>query len=277
MHTSAIRKMATRILLLPCLFLISCSDSGAPKEGTPAYFWAAAKETFAAGDYVKTVEHLEKLTANENEFTARARPWLLILTSGITRGYMDVADSFDAGARSNKTNPTPLRRSTNTYRAEANRMALAFVQVFDQFAKGKDDPVPVALPFPTGGAAPVAQLAKAASGTMLLTGELEPAVKHAIERGVLLAACAASGAPDDPAKTQELLKPGTLQVPRAAFMTAMATTLFDQSKLYGPRQIDNPERVRIFCTRALDALKTVPETKQTKELNSKISKSLKAT
>jgi hypothetical protein len=277
MHTSAIRTMASWILLLACLFLISCSDSGAPKEGTPAYFWAAAKETFASSDYVKTVEHLEKLTATENEFTARARPWLLVMTSGVTRGYMDLADSFDAGAHASKTNPTAFRRGTNAYRAEANRTALEFVQVFDQFAKGKDDPVPVALPFPTGSAAPVAQLSKAAAGTMLAPGEIEPAVKNAIKRGVLLAACAAAGAPEDPARTQELLKPGTLQVPRAAFMTALATTLFEQSKLYGPRQIGNPDRVKIFCTRALDALKTVPETKQTKELSTKITKSLKTT
>ena len=275
MHT-AIRTMATGTLVFAC-FLISCSDSGAPKEGTPAYYWSAAKETFAASDYVKTVEHLEKLTANENEFTTRARPWLLIMTSGITRGYMDLAESFDAGARANKTNPTPFRRTTNAYRAEANRSALSFVQAFDQFVKSKDDQIPVALPFPTGGAAPVSQLSKAAAGTMLLPAELEPAAKRAIERGVLLAACAAAGAPDDPAKTQELLKPGTLQVPRAAFMTAMANTLFEESKLYGPRQIDNPERVKIFCTRALDALKTVPETKKTKELSSKITKSLKST
>lgn len=277
MHTSAIRTMATGILLFACLFLISCSDSGAPKEGTPAYYWAAANETFAASDYVKTVDHLEKLTASENEFTARARPWLLVMTSGTTRGYMDLAESFDAGAHTNKTNPTAFRRSTNDYRAEANRTALAFVQAFDQFVKGKDDPVPVALPFPTGSAAPVAQLGKAAAGTMLAPGELEPAMKNAIKRGVLLATCAAAGAPEDPARTQELLKPGTLQVPRAAFIMTMATTLFEESKLYGPRQVDNLDRMKIFCTRALDALKTVPETKQTKELSTKITKSLKTT
>jgi len=148
MHT-AIRTMATGILLLACLFLISCSDNGAPKEGTPAYYWAAAKETFGASDYVKTVEHLEKLTTNENEFTTRARPWLLVMTSGITRGYMDLAESFDAGAHASKTNSTAFRRSTNAYRAAANRTALEFVQVFDQFAKSKDDPVPLALPSPT--------------------------------------------------------------------------------------------------------------------------------
>src|SRR5258708_29207573 len=137
MHTP-IRAMAAGTLIFTC-FLISCSDSGAPKEGTPAYFWSAAKETFAASDYVKTVEHLERLTANENEFTTRARPWLLIMTSGTTRGYMDVAESFDAGARANKTNPTALRRTTNNYRAAANHTPLPFVQLFDQFSSSKDD------------------------------------------------------------------------------------------------------------------------------------------
>jgi hypothetical protein len=52
--------------------------------------------------------------------------------------------------------------------------------------------------------------------------------------------------------------------------------LFNQSKLYGARQIDDPEKVKILSNRALEALKTIPETKQTKELISKITKSLKA-
>jgi hypothetical protein len=37
------------------------------------------------------------------------------------------------------------------------------------------------------------------------------------------------------------------------------------------------ERMKLFCNRALDALKTVPETKQTKDLSTKIAKVLKKT
>jgi hypothetical protein len=277
MHTSAIRGMATGILLVSCFALNSCSGDNAPQQGTPAFYWAAAKETFAAKDYAKTIEHLENLTATDNEFTARGRPWLLVMVSGMARGYIDLAQSFDDGSRTNKSNPTEFRRHTNTYRGEANRMALELVEVFDKFQKGKDDPVPIALPFPTGSAAPVTQLTRAASGIALQPTEIESAEKRTLERGVLLAACQAAGAPEDPAKTQELLKAGTYQVPRAAFVTTMAGTLFEESKLYGSRQIANPDRVKIFCTRALDALKTVPETKQTKELVTKINKSLKTT
>jgi len=277
MHTSAIRGMATGILLVSCFVLNSCSGDNAPQQGTPAFYWAAAKETFAAKDYAKTIEHLENLTATDNEFTARGRPWLLVMVSGMARGYIDLAQSFDDGSRTNKSNPTEFRRRTNTYRGEANRMALELVEVFDKFQQGKDDPVPLAYPFPTGSAAPVMPLTKAATGIMLSPAEIETAEKRAIERGVLLSASDAAGAPDDPAKARELLKAGTLQVPRAAFVMTMATTLFNESKLYGSRQIGDPEKVKILCNRALDALKTVPETKQTKELSSKISKSLKAT
>ncbi len=277
MRTSAIQVMAMGTLVFSCFVLISCSGDNAPQAGTPAFYWAAAKETFAAKDYSKTVSHLEKLDAGDSEFTARARPWLLIMTSGMSRGYMDLADNFEAGSRTNKSNPTDFRRRTNNYRVEANRLALEFVEVFDKFQKGKDDPVPIALPFPTGNAAPVTQLTKVSTGVMLQPTEIEEAEKRAVERAILMAACNAAGAPDDPAKTQDLLKAGTHQVPRAAFVTSMAATLFEESKLYGTRQIGNPDRAKVFCNRALDALKTVPETKQTKDLAIKINKSLKTT
>lgn len=276
MHTSAIRVMATGILLVSCFVLISCSGSSGPEPGTPAFYWAAAKETFGTKDYVKTVEHLEKLTATDNEYTARARPWLLVMTSGMAKGYMDLAENFDAGARANKADPTDFRRHTNTYREQADHLAVEFAEVFGKFEQGKDDPVLIAYPFPTGSAAPVMELTKAATGMLLTPTEVDSAEKRALARAVLLQACAAAGAPDDVAKAEDLLKAGMLQVARAAFVTTMAGTLFDESKLYGPRGLDNPDRVKLFCNRALDALKTVPETKDTKDLSTKIAKSLKA-
>jgi len=112
---------------------------------------------------------------------------------------------------------------------------------------------------------------------VLSQGEVEPAEKRVLSRGVLLSACNAVGAPDDPPKAQELLKSGTLQLPRAAFVTAMANALFETGQLYNTRKIDDPDKYKIFCDRALDALKSVPETKATKDLAKKITASLKKT
>jgi len=277
MRTSTITILFTGTLVFACFVLISCSTDNAPQPGTPAFYWAAAKETFAGGDYLKTITHLEELNAHDSEFTSRARSWLLVMTSGMARGYMDLADSFEAGAKANRANPTDFRRRTNTYRGEANRLALEFVEVFDKFQKGKDDPVPMNFPLPPGNTAPVMQLSRAATGMILPPAAVDASEKQSLERGMLLAACAAAGAPEDLAKTQELLKPGTFQVPRATFVMAMANTLFDESQLYSIRKIADPGKMKIFCNRALDALKTVPETKQTKELATKINKSLKTT
>src|SRR6188508_2519202 len=87
MTRSGLSKILLAIPVATAGLTFSCSSSAGPQPGTPAYFWSAAKETFAASDYVKTSEHLDKILASDNEYTARARPWRLILASGMARGY----------------------------------------------------------------------------------------------------------------------------------------------------------------------------------------------
>src|SRR5881394_2771950 len=99
--------VAVSIVTLSC-FEFSCSSGdSAPRaeKGTPAFYWAAAGETFAANDFVKTSENLEAILKSENEYTARAQPWLLIVTSGMIRGYAEVADSLEIGVRAKKGDP----------------------------------------------------------------------------------------------------------------------------------------------------------------------------
>ncbi|MCL4850996.1 MAG: hypothetical protein KJZ78_06390, partial [Bryobacteraceae bacterium] len=45
--------------------LISCSSGPAPlKPGTPGFYWAAAKEAYRTGNYVRTSENLARITAS---------------------------------------------------------------------------------------------------------------------------------------------------------------------------------------------------------------------
>jgi hypothetical protein len=76
------------------LFSGCSSQNAPPAKGSPAFYWSAAQETYKAGDYAKTVDHLRRVTETENEFADRAMPWLLVMTSGMSRGYADLADSF---------------------------------------------------------------------------------------------------------------------------------------------------------------------------------------
>jgi hypothetical protein len=266
---------AAWVAVLISLIAFSCSTGNAPQPGTPAFYWAAAKETFASGDYLKTIDNLERVTSSENEYTARALPWLLIMTSGMSRGYTALADAYEDGMRVNKADSTSFRRQMINYRSDAGRFALQFADAFAQFQKSKDENVPLGFSYPTGSAGAIPPLTKVANGILPAASELETAQKRALERGVQMQTCQAVGAPDDPAKTQEIFRPANVQVPRAVFVTAMARSLYDQSQLYGRTKLDDPEKMKIFCGRAGEALKTIPETKQTKELNLKIQTALK--
>jgi hypothetical protein len=258
------------------IFLISCAGDSGPQPGSPAFDWAAAKQTFAAGDYTKTIDNLDRLSTGTSEYTTKARAWLLVMESGMARANMELADRFEAGARANKGDPTSFRRNMTTFRGQASSQALHFAQVFADFQKTKDETVPLAFAFPTGSANPPFMMTRVATGIIPTTGDVSLAQKQNVERCVLLAACAAAGAPDDPAKTQELLKAVEPKVSRAVFVTAMASALFDASQLYTRQKLDDPEKMKILCTRAQEALKTVPESKITKDLSAKIEKTLKA-
>jgi hypothetical protein len=274
MNTAAYRLSAVITAFSATLTLTSCGGENGPRAGTPGFDWAAAKQTAAAGDYAKTLDNLERITTTENEYTARARAWLLILSSGMARAATDMSDRFEAGARANKADSS-FRRNMTTYRSQASSLSLRFAQAFGDFQKSKDDTVPLAFGFPNGSANPPFVMSRIANGIMPAPGEIDIAQKQNVERGILLATCAAAGAADDPAKTQQIMKAPDPKVSRATFVTAMASALFDQSQLFGRQKLDDPDKMKLFCKRAQDALKTVPESKATKELNARIEKTLK--
>ena len=206
MTDMASRRVGLWALIAVNLILLSCSTSNAPQPGTPAFFWAAAKETYAAGDYQKTVEHLGNIVSTQNEYVARAQPWMLILTSGMVLGYMDLAKAFDDGAHANRSQATNFHRQVNTYQGAANTLALQFADTFSKF-QSKDEFVTLAFTYPTGSPTEVMLLNKVAGGAWLPEAEIDTAQKRAIEHAVLLATCRAAGAKDDPAKARICSKP----------------------------------------------------------------------
>jgi hypothetical protein len=259
-------------------FEFSCSSSNAPpqaEKGTPAFYWAAAGETFAANDFVKTSENLDAILKSENEYTARAQALLLVLTSGMIRGYAEVADSLETGVRVKKADPGGYRRYISSSRSTAGKLSLEFAETFMKFQKGKDDPIVLGFRFPSGSSAPVPELTRAMQGMALMPEEIEAAQRRAMQRGVLAETSRVVGAPDDTAKATDLFKSGSAQVPRATFMEGMANSLYEQSQLYTPRKLDDPTKVKVFSDLASEALKSVPESKQTKELADKIKKATK--
>ena len=275
MSLTVYRCLAFGAPVLALAILSSCSGDAGPSPGTPAYAWKAAGETFKAGDYMKTLENLDLILAGDNDFVARALPWSLVLTSGMAAGYTELADNYEIGSRMNKSDPTAFRRPISNYRAFANRLSLQFAEHAAKLDKVPGDTVPLSFGYPVGTAAPVPALTKVVSGVVLTAPDAEAAQKRAIERGVLLAACRMAGAPDDTAKTADILKAPDAKVARPVILLAVAQTLFNESQLYGHQKLDDTEKMTIFCQRAQDILKNVPESKSSKDLAAKLQTVLK--
>lgn len=256
--------------------LIACSSAPrGPQPGTPAFYWQAAKETFANKDYLKTADHLHQVVQSDNEFAKPAQAMRLVLAAGLAKGYGDLATTYENAAKANPFKPMPLRKVSSNYLKLAETRALEFGETFPKFEAGSQD-ANIVLEF----GFPSADMTEARELPRLLAGNLpdEPTQatleRKMLEKSIALAACAAVGAANDPAKAQATFQAGHPQVPREVFLLAMANNLYDLAQLFGRKKLDLPQRLEFFVGEAKDALKQAKENKDTKALSAKLDKLL---
>ena len=273
--------MKTHLLLFASLGLgmlcVSCSEAPkGPQPGTPAFYWAAAKEMFHAGNYPKANDDLMEITRSDNEFTARARAMQLVLAAGMTEGYRELAEIYDTGAKANRQNPMPFRKEASTLRSLAATTAMELAEtVHASTAKDNDAAVLLAFEFPTGSASEPQGLKKIGGGMLLQDSEKELLQLAMLQRGVVRALCRIVGNADDIAKTVEVFKAPEVKVQRDAWRFESAKLVFDQGELFDAKRLDQPNRLKVMCDEAASVLKTVPPSKETKALDTKIQAALK--
>jgi len=261
------------------LLTASCGSKGPapPKPGSPAFVWAIAQDSCKAGDYLKTNESLEQLLGGKSDFVARAAPVKLVLGAGLAQGYIVLADKFEAGTKVTRSNPAVFRKQMSECRRQARTIAMQVVEAAHQHLNNWKDPnVTFAFPFPAGSAEEAAALAKVASGTQLTPSEVEKMTRQTLQRGVVLVASRVAGFPKDVEKARAAFKPEDTQLPREQFVLALVNTLWEISGLFGPKKMNEPDRLRMFYQEALAALETLPPSQEKKELTDKIQKALKS-
>lgn len=268
------------LLLLGALALamacVSCASGPKPPEpGTAAFFWGSAQESYRAGDLTRTDEQLQKILGTDNEFVPRARVWDMVISAGLAQGYAEMADVFETGARLNRANPTPFRKQVTTERSAASSAALQFAdEVHGFLAKDKDPNVVLPFVYPAGSLAQPPTLDKIGKGMLVQDSERDLLQTAMLQRGVGQAVCKVMDSSDDAAKAADKLKSGQGQVTRDAFLWATAQMLEQASQLYTPNKLDMPNRFILLSDQALESLKSIPETKDSKALAAKIQKAL---
>jgi hypothetical protein len=244
-------RVTTVLVLLAVIGLASCSGPATTaKADHSEFYWAAARETYQAGDYTKTADHLERVIETDNAYTARAIPWYLVLTSGMAAGYMELADQYSAGARIKKADGLAFRRKATDYRTIASKLVLRFAQNTDKIGKVPLGNLPLAFRLPKGNPANPALFAKIAAGIELEPADAQMAETLAVEHSVLMTACLAVGAPNDVAKTEEILGHPSPSAARDTFGKAIAQLLEKDAKLYSRDKLDEPQKLAIVQARA---------------------------
>jgi hypothetical protein len=236
------------------IVLTSCSGPVATNTRTPGFYWSAAKETYAAGDFVRATDHLDRLISGPNEYASRAIPWSLVLTSGMAGGYMELADNYEAGARMNKSQALAFRHKAMAYRTTASRLALEFAQNVEKMDQVPAGAILMDFPLPIGTAAAPPQFTQIAKGLELAPADEDAALVLAIQRNVLLAACLVAGAPNDAARAEAILRSGSASIPRATFANAVAKMLDDESSLFTRNKLDDPRKLAVFHQHAQSVL-----------------------
>lgn len=257
--------------------LTACSNApSGPQPGTPAFYWQAAKETFANKDYMKTADHLRQVVKSDSEFARPAQVMRLVLSAGLAKGYVDLATAYENGAKANIFKPMPLRKVASDYLKLAETRALDFGETFPKFESGSQDAnVVLEFGYPSADTNDPQELKKVLTGILPEEAVQATLERKMLEKSVALAVCGAVGAAGDPAKAQAAFQAGRPQVPREVFLLAMANDLYDLGQLFGIKKLDLPQRVEFFVGEAKDALKQVKETKDTRALSAKLDKLLR--
>ncbi|MCS7023883.1 MAG: hypothetical protein NZV14_03700 [Bryobacteraceae bacterium] len=269
--------MHRRLLVcaLALMLLAGCSSAPPPPaKGTPAFYWQAAQETFAAGDYRKANDHLEQLTKTNNEFSDRGLAWRLVVCSGLLRGALDFAEKFEFGARENKANPTPFRKQVNDMRSLAANYAAQLLETWRKMKAASLAEVSLDFPFPAGNTAEVPALVQVSRGILIPPAEIDSAMKLAFQRGLVLATTKAAGA-EDAAEARSRFATRPVKVPGPAFRLAVAESLYEASTLFDSRRLDRPDVMKTLLSEAEAALSEAPEGKRKKDLANKIQEALR--
>ena len=229
----------------------SCSSGPRPPEpGTPAFFWAAAESTYRGGDFRKTSENLAQFQGTDNELAAQARPLAAVVSAGLAKGYYDLAEAYEAGARMNRNDPTPFRKQVSNLRSLSGTAALELAEWLRAVVeKDKDANITLAALYPSGSMTEPPGVRKIAGGMLLQDSEKDLLETAMLQRGVVMAMSSFVGAPDDSARALGLLKSGQASVPRATFIYGAAAALYDLSPLYASTRLDSPTGCRCYASR----------------------------
>jgi hypothetical protein len=249
------------LALALCVCLASCSpsDTGkAPKAkpGTPAYFWAQAETTYAAGDFTGAAANLEKLTTRDGEYRQRAQIWLMALHAGIAKGDMRWADALEKGRKFSRTGEATFRREMAAARSAASQSVMSYLELANQYLGGEIPEQPEIAFAAAPAAGQPTELARIEKGILPPVAEMELARNRLRAQAI--------------SETTKAVAPEAGPGDRNKLFAAMASEMIDLCELYSSKRLNETGRVRMLTQVAGVAVEKMTPCDVSKALRKKI-------
>jgi hypothetical protein len=253
--------------------------------GSPEWLWVAARDSYVAGDMDKACAHLEKIERQgNNPYVERARIWRMVVEAGMASGHLELAQAYSEGRIHSRTNKLFFSRQRSDHLKEAKRYAIGLAEAYGALTK---QPLPKTMvlefPFPKGSGADVADLDRVYKGEEMPEAQRLAANEKTLDRGMVRAVSAVLTTADDSPGAQKALQSGRAELPSARLLLAVGTAMEKLSAAFNNKNLDEPDKLKIFHERAQDAAKRVlemepeaPVQTAAKKLQADIEKTLKA-
>lgn len=264
-----LRSKACSLFALAALLAACNTGPEPPKPGSPAYNWEAAQRAYKGGDYLKATDLLVQLGKTDNDFSARARPWALVMSIGTAKAYMELAEKFEEGAKAAKTNPAQFRSRIVGYKAKATGAGMQAVETARRFsAAGEAKDVVFVFTPPEAPLDDPPQLAKVVKGQPMPEAEIGVLERTVLKREILRQACIALNAAKDPAKARAAYQNNEARPEAFPFM--LGKGLYDVAQIFGLKKLNQPTRViKALYDETGKAFAQVKDNKEAKEIAKK--------
>lgn len=245
------------VIGLAGLTLAACSSGGGgPQAGSPEWYWQAAEETYASGDYEKAQQHLKEVADGESEYKEQAALWRAAISGGLARGYMELGNALADAMEEEESLAGVYTVRVQDFRRNARRHAINFTESVGLLRKIAEQQPDVALrfSFPTGSANESPTVAGLREGEKFSEEQINAAIDHTLKRGLLLQTAQMVGAGEDVAKAQGAFESGEAKVPQVVFLQNLGKSLYEISALFGSEQLHEPKIQKVMLDSALQCL-----------------------
>jgi hypothetical protein len=264
------------VLIPLTLFLGSCSQQTSTKviqPGSPAYFWATARDAHAKGDFIKAADSLRQLATGSSEYRDRAEVWLMILSAGLTRGDMEWVDTLQSGLKLARDKQPQFRKAISLASADANQNALRYAETAHAtLVRGVPPEVSLAFAFPALDASLIdADPGKIAKGILpSQQTELDSMRAQWQRRAVLRSIARATGSGENLEKASAALAASDCKVTADAWRVNMGREFLTLADFYSPKKLDHAGRAKVMLDEGRKAIEPLSNQAEAKEIRKQL-------